>query len=205
MNRIKIKLCGLFRPEDIDYANRVHPDYIGFVFWEKSRRKVTPKQAAVLKNRLKPGIVAVGVFVDAPCEEIISLLEEGTIDIAQLHGDETEEDIQYIQAVTGKPVMKAVKVKDRYDVEAWLDSSADYLLFDSGMGSGIPFDWRLLSGAERDYFVAGGLHMGNLSKVLELLSPYAVDLSSGVETDGVKDFEKMRGVVDLVRKFGNVE
>lgn len=200
MNRIKIKLCGLFRPADIDYANRVQPDYIGFVFWEHSKRRVTPEQAAVLKKQLKPGIEAVGVFVDAPCGEIISLLEAGTIDIAQLHGDETEEDIQYIRAVTGKPVMKAVKVKDRYDVEAWLDSSADYLLFDSGMGSGIPFDWKLLSGVERDFFVAGGLHVGNLSKVLELLSPYAVDLSSGVETDGVKDFEKMQAVVKLVRE-----
>ena len=200
MNRTKIKLCGLFRPEDIEYANRVHPDYIGFVFWEHSKRRVTPKQAAILKKLLEPGIETVGVFVDAPCEEIISLLEDGIIDVAQLHGDETEEDIQYIKAVTGKPVIKAVKVRDRFEVEAWLDSSADYLLFDSGMGSGVTFDWGLLSDVTRDFFIAGGLHIGNLPEVLENLSPYAVDLSSGVETDGVKDFEKMQAVVKIVRK-----
>lgn len=199
MSRTKIKICGLLRREDIDYANLVTPDYIGFVFWEKSRRKVTPKQAAELKNKLNPEIGAVGVFVDAHCEEIISLLEEGIIDMAQLHGEETEEDIQYIRAVTGKPVMKAVKVRDRYDVEAWLDSSADYLLFDSGMGSGITFDWELLSGVNREFFVAGGLHTENLSEVLEKLSPYAVDLSSGVELNGVKNYEKMQAVVNLVR------
>ena len=200
MNRTKIKLCGLFHPEDIDYANRVHPDYIGFVFWEHSKRKVSSEQASVFRKSLKPGIEVVGVFVDAPCEEIISLLEDGIIDIAQLHGEENEEDIQYIKAVTGKPVVKAVKVRDRYDVEAWLDSAADYLLFDSGMGSGISFDWGLLSGVDRDFFVAGGLHIDNLSEVLDTLAPYAVDLSSGVETDGVKDFEKMKAVVNLVRE-----
>lgn len=199
MSGTKIKICGLFRPEDIEYANRVHPDYIGFVFWEKSRRRVTAEQAAELKGKLKPGILAVGVFVDAPCKEIISLLNTDVIDIAQLHGEETEEDIQYIQAVTGKPVIKAVKVRSRYDVEAWLDSSADYLLFDSGMGSGVTFDWELLADVKREFLLAGGLNPGNLEEVLERIQPYGVDLSSGVETDGVKDFEKMRAVVDLVR------
>lgn len=202
MSGTKIKICGLSRPEDIEYANRVHPDYIGFVFWEKSRRRVNREQAAALKSKLKPGISAVGVFVDASCKEIISYLAAGVIDIAQLHGEETEEDIQYIQAVTGKPVIKAVKVRSRYDVEAWLDSSADYLLFDSGMGSGVTFDWKLLADVNRDFFLAGGLNPGNLEEVLEGIQPYGVDLSSGVETDGVKDFEKMHAVVDLVRSRG---
>lgn len=201
-NRTKIKICGLFRADDMEYANRVHPDYIGFVFWEKSKRRVSPGRAAELRKLLKPGIQVVGVFVDAPCEEVIGLLENGVIDIAQLHGEESEEDIRYIQAVTHKPVIKAVKVKNRYDVEAWLDTSADYLLFDSGMGSGIPFDWELLSGVEREFFVAGGLHADNLPVMFEHLSPYAVDLSSGVETEGKKDFEKMKTVVNLVREAG---
>jgi phosphoribosylanthranilate isomerase len=177
----------------------VHPDYIGFVFYEKSRRRVDRAKAVELKKNLLPEILAVGVFVDAPCEEIIGLLEDGVIDIAQLHGEESEEDIRYIQAVTHKPVIKAVKVRDRYDVEAWLDSAADYLLFDSGMGSGVAFDWSLMDGVERDFFLAGGLHEGNLAQALERLAPYAVDLSSGVETEGTKDFEKMRAVTDLVR------
>ncbi len=198
---MKIKICGLFRSEDIAYANQVKPDFIGFVFWEKSRRRVNRDQAKALKEQLSNGIQAVGVFVDAPMEEVTGLLKEGIIDIAQLHGDETEEDIQYIQAVTGKPVIKAVKIRHRYDVEAWLDSSADYLLFDSGMGSGKAFDWSLLEGVDREYFLAGGLGPENLSKAAERLYPYAVDLSSGVEVDGVKNPERMREAVALVRRL----
>lgn len=198
----KIKICGLFRPEDIEYANQIKPDYIGFVFWDKSRRHVSRKQAELLKGRLNPGIRAVGVFVDAPCGEITGLLEDGIIDAAQLHGSETEEDIQYIQAVTAKPVIKAVKVRSRCDVEAWLDSAADYLLFDSGMGSGVTFDWGLLEGVEREYFLAGGLNADNLQTALAHSAPYGVDVSSGVETDGVKDFAKMQAVTGLVRGKG---
>lgn len=201
--KAKIKICGLFRPVDIEYANSVHPDYIGFVFWEESRRRVTPEQAAALREKLAPEIQAVGVFVDAPCEEIISLLEAGTIDIAQLHGEESEEDIRYIQAVTHKPVIKVVRVRDRYDVEAWLDSSADWLMFDSGMGSGITFDWRLLDGVEREYFLAGGLTPEKVRKLPEYLCPYAVDMSSGVETEGLKNFEKMQAAVRAAHEEGN--
>lgn len=189
---MKIKICGLTRPEDIAAVNRVRPDFIGFVFWERSRRFVTPEQAALLKRDLDPGIRAVGVFVDAPCGDVIALLEKGVIDIAQLHGEESEEDLRYIQAVTHRPVIKAVRVKSRYDVEAWLDSGADWLLFDSGMGSGITFDWRLLAGVEREYFLAGGLTPENLRELPEYLHPYAVDLSSGVETDGYKDPKKIK-------------
>lgn len=197
---VKIKICGLFRPEDIAYANQVRPNYIGFVFWEKSRRRVNREQAALLKKNLDPKILAVGVFVDAPCREVTELLQEGVIDMAQLHGNETEEDIQYIKAVTAKPVIKAVKVRARCDVEAWLDSSADYLLFDSGMGSGVPFDWGLLEGVDRDYFLAGGLNAENLGEALETASPCCVDLSSGVETEGLKDLVKMQAVTDIVRR-----
>lgn len=198
---MKIKICGLFRPEDIEYANRAQPDFIGFVFWEKSKRRVTTEQAALLREKLTPGIQAVGVFVDAPCGGIIDLLEAGTIDIAQLHGEESEEDIRYIQAVTHKPVIKAVKVRDRYDVDAWLDSSADWLLFDSGMGSGRTFDWQLLAGVEREYFLAGGLDPAAISRLPEGICPYAVDLSSGVETEGVKDYEKMQAAVQCAKIF----
>ena len=122
---MKVKMCGLYRPEDIAYANEVQPDYVGFVFYEKSHRAVTKEQAAEYRKKLLPGIRTVGVFVNEDPKNIIELLEEGILDVAQLHGDETEEDIQYLQAVCHKPVIKAVKVRDRYDVEAWLDSSAD--------------------------------------------------------------------------------
>lgn len=197
---MKLKICGLKRPEDIEYANLVKPDYIGFVF-AGSKRRISPDTAVQLKAKLSEGIKAAGVFVDEPLKNIIDLLEREVIDIAQLHGSETEEDIQYIQAVTGKKVIKAVKVRHRYDVEAWLDSSADFLLFDSGAGSGEMFDWTLLDGVEREYFLAGGLTPDNIEAAVEHLSPYGIDLSSGVETDGVKDFEKMRRTAEIARRL----
>lgn len=201
---MKIKICGLSRPEDIACVNRLQPDYIGFVFWPKSRRAVTREQAAQLKSLLSPQIQAVGVFVDAPLEEIAGLLEDGIIDIAQLHGEETEEDIRYLQEAAGKPVIKAVKVRNRSDAEVWLGSRADYLLFDSGMGSGKTFDRSLLGEIGRAYFLAGGLGEGTLEPVLARGGPYGVDLSSSVETDGRKDPEKMRRVVELVRRYDRI-
>ena len=197
--KTKIKICGLFRPEDIGYANQVKPDYIGFVFWERSRRYVSRERAAALKEKLNPEIQAVGVFVDAPCEEITALLRDGIIDAAQLHGGETEADIRRIQEASGKTVIKAVQVRDRRDVEAWLNSSAEYLLFDSGQGSGATFDWRLLDSVRRKYFLAGGLDVENLKRVLDEMASYGIDVSSGVETEGKKDLEKMRAVTELVR------
>ena len=202
MGAVSVKLCGMFRPEDISFVNEVKPDYTGFVLAEGFRRRISREQAKQFRQALDLTIPAVGVFVNNPCEEIISYLKENIIQMAQLHGDETEEDIRYIQAVTGKLVMKAVKVTSRYDVEAWLDSSADYLLFDGGTGSGITFDWSVLTEIDRDFFLAGGLNTGNLLTAVERVHPFAVDLSSGVETDGVKDLGKMREVVRLLRECG---
>ena len=199
MNEIKIKLCGMFRSEDISFVNEVKPDFCGFVLAEGFRRRILKEQAKDFREKLDPAIPAVGVFVNNPCEEVIAYLREGIIQMAQLHGSETEEDIQYIKAVTGMPVMKAVKVTNRYDVEAWLDSSADYLLFDSGTGSGMTFDWNALTDIDREFFLAGGLNAGNLMTAIEKIHPFAVDLSSGVETGGVKDLGKMREIVRLVR------
>ena len=198
---MKVKLCGMYRPEDIGYANAVQPDYVGFVFYPKSHRAVTPEQAREYRRMLHPEIRTVGVFVDEDPKVIIELLEEGVLDVAQLHGSETEEDIQYIQAVCGKPVIKAVKVRDRYDVEAWLDSSADYLLFDNGMGTGQAFDWSVLAGVDREFFLAGGLRPENLTEAMETVQPYAVDISSGIESDRVKDPEKMRRIMELVTEY----
>lgn len=197
---MKIKICGLFREEDITFANEALPDYVGFVF-AKSRRQITPEQAMQFKKRLSSQIQTVGVFVNAPAEEVIARLTEGSIDIAQLHGEESEEDIRYIKAVTNKPVIKAVKVDGRYDVEAWLDSEADYLLFDSGAGSGKLFDWSLLAEVNRPFFLAGGLKSENLEAAMQEVEPYAIDLSSGVETDGVKDGRKMKEAVACVRNW----
>ena len=200
---MKVKMCGLYRPEDIDYANEVQPDYVGFVFYPKSHRVVTKEQAAEYRKKLSPGIRTVGVFVNEDPKTIIELLEEGILDVAQLHGDETEEDIQYLQAVCGKPVIKAVKVRDRYDVEAWLDSSADYLLFDNGMGTGQAFDWSVLDGIDREFFLAGGLQSENLTEAMEVVRPYALDISSGIERNRKKDPEKMRRIMELVEQYRN--
>lgn len=197
---MKIKICGMRRPEDIEYANQIKPDYVGFILTPGFRRSISPELAGELRARLDPGIKAVGVFVDELPERVIALLEEGVIDMAQLHGQESEEDIVYIKAVTGKPVIKTVKALDRYVVEAWLDTAADYLLFDSGTGTGKTFDWEILGDVQRDFFLAGGIGHENLALAAELVHPYGVDLSSAVETEGVKDPEKMRLVVEAAHK-----
>ena len=182
----KIKLCGLSRPEDIAAANEVNPDYIGFVFAPKSKRYVSPTQAARLKQQLAPGIQAVGVFVKEDPETVGHLLEDGVIDVAQLHGGESE---AYI-----------FRVDTPADLEKAQASSADYILLDSGDGgTGERFDWSLLAGATRPYFLAGGLDPENVGGAVEKLKPYAVDVSSGIETDGKKDPEKMRNFVRAVR------
>lgn len=195
-----IKICGLSRSEDIDVVNELRPDFIGFVFYEKSKRNVTKDVAKSLKEKLDSRIPAVGVFVDADPEFVISLLEEGIIDIAQLHGSEDEEYIQTIKTRTGRKVIKAFVVKGDQSLEEAEKSSADYLLLDSGMGTGSTFDWSRLDKVKRPYFLAGGLGPGNIDKALSEIKPYAVDVSSGVETDGVKDSEKIREFVRRVRQ-----
>ena len=188
-----IKICGLSRPEDIEVVNELLPDFIGFVFYEKSKRNVTKDVAKSLKEKLDSRIPAVGVFVDADPEFVISLL-------AQLHGSEDEEYIQTIKTRTGRKVIKAFVVKGDQSLEEAEKSSADYLLLDSGMGTGSTFDWSRLDKVKRPYFLAGGLGPGNIDKALSEIKPYAVDVSSGVETDGVKDSEKIREFVRRVRQ-----
>lgn len=198
---MKIKICGLRRLEDVEYVNSTKPDYVGFILAEGFRRTITLDTARELKKNLNPDILAVGVFVNDAVEKVIACLEEGLIDIAQLHGEETEEDILYIKAVTGKPVIKTVKAVDRYLVEAWLDSAADYLLFDSGTGTGKTFDWSMLEDIDREFFLAGGLSCENAEAAVKQARPYALDVSSGVETDGVKDFSKIKEMIEIVRKI----
>lgn len=196
----KIKLCGLSRPEDIAAANEVNPDYIGFVFAPKSKRYVSPTQAAQLKQQLAAGIQAVGVFVKEDPETVVHLLEDGVIDVAQLHGSESEAYIRTLRQHTHKPIMQAFRVDTPADLEKAQASSADYILLDSGDGgTGERFDWSLLAGATRPYFLAGGLDPENVGGAVEKLKPYAVDVSSGIETDGKKDPEKMKNFVRAVR------
>ena len=202
----RIKLCGLSRPQDIQTANGLLPDYIGFVFAPKSRRYVTPKQAAQLRGLLDPGITAVGVFVNEAPKAVAELLDRGVIDIAQLHGTEDEEYISALRALTDRPLIKAFRIDSEQDILAAQNSTADYILLDSGDGgTGTCFDWSLVRRLERPYFLAGGLRVDNVGDAVAALDPYAVDVSSGIETGGVKDTNKMIEFVHAVRGVSGKE
>ncbi len=220
-NTTKIKICGLTREEDIEVVNRFLPEYIGFVFWPRSKRFVDREKAAALKSKLDKRIEAVGVFVDEDIEVVAGLLKDGIIDIAQLHGNESEEYISELKRISGKEVIKAFKVPKNSEnsvehgsadnksislAEAQnelrqriMDSPADHILLDSGMGSGKTFDWSSIGDFGRPYFLAGGLDTENVREAVEKLSPYAVDVSSGVETDGRKDAGKIKRFIESVR------
>lgn len=196
----KIKLCGLSRIEEIEAANELKPEYIGFVFAPKSRRYVAPETAAELKKQLSGEIQAAGVFVNESVEKIAELLNDHIIDIAQLHGDEDEDYIKRLRQLTGKPIIKAFQVKSEKEIADVRQCSADYILLDSGAGTGTVFDWNILKKIDRPYFLAGGLSAGNVGKAVKELHPFAVDVSSGIETERRKDKEKMAAFVAVVRK-----
>lgn len=238
----RVKLCGLTRIQDIEIANKLKPEYIGFVFWDRSSRNVSAIQAARLKGKLDPEIKTVGVFVNAPAEQIISYYNVGIIDVAQLHGNENEEYIKKLHDA-GLTVIKAFKMKktgeninptgnviieipekptcdantetpekptgdaitetsekstDDVITEA-VKSSADYIMFDPGKGEGATFNWQLIKGIKREFFLAGGLTPENIKKAVETVQPFAVDVSSGIETDGHKDPDKMSAFVKEIR------
>jgi phosphoribosylanthranilate isomerase len=193
-------MCGLRRAEDIEAANRLMPEYIGFVFAPASRRYIAPEEAAALRQRVRPGIRAVGVFVDAKESAAARLLAEGVIDIAQLHGNEDGAYIARLKARTGKPVIRAFRVKNAEDLRAAEASPADMILLDAGAGDGKTFDWSMLSSVSRPYFLAGGLTPENTAEAVKRYHPFAVDVSSGIETDGFKDCNKMRAFMRAVRE-----
>lgn len=196
----KIKFCGLTRLSDIEAANKLKPEYIGFVFWPRSKRLVTRGQAAELKAALDPAIKAVGVFVDEDLSVVKSLLDDGIIDIAQLHGNEDEDYINELKNKSGKQVIKAFKIRSEDDLKLAEESSADMVLLDSGMGTGKTFDWDLIGSVSRPYFLAGGLGVDNAEEAVRKLHPYALDVSSGIETEGIKDRNKMAAFAANVRK-----
>lgn len=196
----KIKCCGLSRFCDIEAANRLMPEYIGFVFAPKSRRYVSVEKARLLKQALSPAIKAVGVFVNETPQQIAALIDEGVIDIVQLHGNEDEAYIEKLRTFTDAPIIRAFCIETAADVEKAAQSTADAILLDSGAGSGKVFNWKLLTEIKRPYFLAGGLSANNITKALQHLTPYAVDVSSGIETDGDKDQEKMAAFIAAVRK-----
>lgn len=213
----KIKLCGMMKPCDIEYANRVKPDFVGFIF-ANTRRKISAAQAKQFREALDAEIPAVGVFVNEDIPVITSLVQDGCIDMIQLHGEEDADYIRRLREICDVPVIKAVKVQTVEQIRQAAALPVDYLLLDTyrkGVlgGTGEAFDWELLREAKaaagdtaegalfgKPYFLAGGLHAGNLREAAALGS-YGLDVSSGIETDGSKDFTKMVEVMELVRKF----
>ncbi len=185
----KIKLCGLKEERHIRWANEARCDYIGFVF-APSRRQVSFEKAKELRMLLSPSILPVGVFVDAPIEEILSLCRASIISLVQLHGTEEESYIQELRKQCQLPIIKAIDATDKTALRLGLDSSADYVLLDAKKGgSGVSFDWELTKTCTRPFFLAGGLHPRNLEEAITKTRAYAVDLSSGLEEGG----EKTRG------------
>ena len=196
----KVKICGLKTEQDIAFANALQPDYIGFVFLKGRQRYVSFKEAAQLRALLSPSIPVVGVFVDEPVENVISLLQEGAIQIVQLHGTE---DIFYVKTLKdafNAPIIRAFQICSEKDVQDAFAFPADFPLLDNGKGTGETFDWSLMADLQKPFFLAGGLHADNVKEAITKFHPYAVDVSSGVETAGSKDFQKMKAFIDAVRR-----
>lgn len=197
----KVKICGLHTMRDIDYVNQAQPDFAGFVFADFSSRYVTSTQAEVLSQKLDKAIIPVGVFWDHPVTFVADLLNRGVIQIAQLHHHEDEDYIRQLRALTNAPIIKAFKVTCTEDIEKACRSSADFILLDNHIpGSGQCFDWSFLQNISRPFFLAGGLNLQNIRDALQI-HPYALDVSSGVETDKVKDLEKMKAFVQAAKNF----
>lgn len=197
----RIKICGLRRPEDIEIANRLKPEYVGFVF-APSRRQVTAEQAGVLRKMLGKDICPVGVFVDETEEKICEIVRLGIVDAVQLHGHETVEEANRLKralAPLGTAVIKAVRMKEGSDLSGWEDSDVDYLLLDSGTGTGKTFDHGLIGEIRKPWFLAGGMNPDNAAGAVRRFHPYGIDVSSGVETDGWKDSAKVERMIRNVR------
>lgn len=219
MKQCRIKICGLSRPEDITYVNEALPDYCGFIInFPKSHRNVSPDRVRSLVKGLDKRICPVGVFVNQPMETVLSLAADGTLGAVQLHGNETQEYVMELKRrladVREKSVLarekgekkffviQAFAIRTKEDIARARDSAADYILLDRGTGTGQTFDWSLIQGVNRPFFLAGGLGPDNLTEAVRQFHPFAVDMSSGVETEKVKDREKILQAVNIVREAG---
>lgn len=209
---IKLKLCGMRRREDIDYVNEYRPDYVGFILSDGFRRSVGFKTFCELVSRLDSGIGPVGVFVNEPVENVLKYCNEG-LKAVQLHGDEDEAYIAGLREGIPKccEVWKAVRVRSAADIERWNRSAADKLLLDafsesSYGGTGKTADWSCILAAEKKkpFFVAGGINPENFIEAARTLTPYGIDLSGGIETDGVKDRGKIAEIVSLKERLAGI-
>lgn len=208
-----VKLCGLRRPQDIDAANAARPDMVGFILSAGFRRSISPRRAIELIDGLDQDIAIVGVFVNEPIREVASFTHAFDFEgydaprtvLVQLHGDEDDayiDELRHAMAYPGWwgiPIIKAFRVRTAEDVARACTSAADYVLLDNGQGTGKAFDWSLVRGVNRPFMLAGGLGPDNVSAAIEAIRPWAVDMSSGIETDGRKDPNLMRAAVAAVR------
>lgn len=197
----KIKICGLSRDVDAEFVNSAKPDYVGFIIGVPfSRRNIGHEQAEHLRSLIDENIPTVGVFINYPIKDIAELVNRGIINIVQLHGGEDEDYINSLrELIPHTEIWKAFVIKSSDDTANAEKSSADRVLLDSGTGCGKTFDWSAVSGINREFILAGGLNSENIPKAVAQVRPWAVDLSSGVETDGVKDREKIFKAVKAVR------
>ena len=206
---MKIKLCGLKRIEDIEAVNEEKPDYIGFIFAKKSRRYVSTETAERLKQHLNPDIEAVGVFVNEDIDKVIEQAKKQVIDVIQLHGEEDVAYVKDLKKAVDVLIIKAIsmtKPDARQQINMWEISDVDYLLLDSGNGgTGEQFSYKLLQeigNLKKPYFLAGGLNPENLENAVQQQQnnqPYALDLSSGIETNGIKDQDKIKRFIERVK------
>ena len=208
---MKIKTCGLFREEDINYANELKPDYIGFVFAE-SKRKVGVEKASDLKKKLDKEIKSVGVFVNDNLDFILNLIKDKIIDIVQLHGNEDNDFLDNLKTKTNAKIIKFIPVENAESILNSLNILSDFILLENLKGGiGKTFNWNYLKEAfelnnnlrkkfNEKYFLAGGLNKENIGKALKF-NPYCVDLSGGLETDGIKDYEKMKYIINITKNY----
>lgn len=202
-NMTKVKICGLYRDDDIDYVNEVLPDYIGFViYYPKSHRSIDLFEAKRLKEKLDSKIKAIGVFVNQHIELVKTAYRQGIIDIVQLQGDENEEYIRTLKDKLGITIIKSFSIKTELDIELANKSNADIVLLYTESKEGeeyYKFILDKIKDIKKDYILAGGLNADNVGSIVKNLHPYCIDVSSGVETNKKKDLEKIRNFVKAVR------
>lgn len=195
-----IKICGLFREEDIEYVNSCKPDFAGFIIdFPKSHRSIDIQKAKKLIAKLDSSIKSVCVFVDAPLEKVVECAT--FCDCVQLHGNE---DNAYITAIRKKlpstKILKAFKVEQAKDIELAKESIADIIILDNGYGTGVQFDWTLITNINKNVMIAGGINASNIREAIEKFAPYGIDVSSSVETEKIKDFEKIKKLMEVILK-----
>ena len=195
----RVKICGINSPEDVEIVNELKPDYVSFAFY-KNKRQVTYEKARKLKQILDKDIRVIGVFVDENTNVVASAANDDLLDVIEFHGNEGPGEIERIKAFTEKPIIQGFRIRSRADVELALDSHADSILMYSDSESGILMDWKLLMNVTRPYFLAGGLNADNIEKAIKICHPFAVSVTTGVETDGIKDREKMAAFIKMARR-----